>query len=170
VPNSSQLPPRSAVLFGLLFMAAGVPPILAALGMLPVPLTRGTPAWVGVCAGLLFILGGAAIINGYAIAGGAGPDGDLPPGTSFGVRLVQYVLGLGICGLFTVIAGWIAFGKGERHFSTTLNLPFLTRHGIGNEWTGRVVFGLGAILVAAFTVVLSVVSVRRLRKARNAKG
>jgi hypothetical protein len=72
--------------------------------------------------------------------------------------------------LFTVIAGWIAFGKGERHFSTTLNLPFLTRHGIGNEWTGRVVFGLGAILVAAFTVVLSVVSVRRLRKARNAKG
>jgi hypothetical protein len=89
VPNSSQLPPRSAVLFGLLFMAAGVPPILAALGMLPVPLTRGTPAWVGVCAGLLFILGGAAIINGYAIAGGAGPDGDLPPGTSFGVRLVQ---------------------------------------------------------------------------------
>jgi hypothetical protein len=151
-------------------MAAGVPPILAALGMLPIPLTRGTPAWVGVCAGLLFILGGAAIINGYALAGGAGPDGDLPPGTSFGVRLVQYVLGLGICGLFTAIAGWIAFGKGERHFSTTLNLPFLTRHGIGNEWMGRVVFGLGAILAAAFTVVLSVVSVRRLRNARNAKG
>src|SRR5260221_10350655 len=99
-------------------MAAGVPPILAALGMLPVPLTRGTPAWVGVCAGLLFILGGAAIINGYAIAGGAGPDGDLPPGTSLGVRLAQY-------------------------------------HGIGNEWMGRAVFGLGAILVATVTVVLS---------------
>jgi hypothetical protein len=170
VPNSPQLTPRSAVLFGLMFMAAGVLPILAALGMLATPLTRGTPAWVGVCAGLLFILGGAAIINGYAIAGGAGPDGDLPPGTTFGVRLVQYVLGLGICGLFTAIAGWIAFGKGERHFSTTLNLPFLTQHGIGNEWMGRVVFGLGAILVAAFTVVLSVVSVRRLRNARNAKG
>jgi hypothetical protein len=170
VPNSPQLTPRSAILFGLVFMAAGIPPVLAALGLLPFPLTRGTPAWVGVCAGLLFILGGAAIINGYALAGGAGPDGDLPPGTSFGVRLAQYLFGLGICGLLTAIAGWIAFGKGERHFSTTLNLPFLTRHGIGNEWMGRVVFGLAAILVAVFTLVLSVVSVRRLRNARKTKG
>ncbi|HEV3215329.1 MAG TPA: hypothetical protein VGZ27_06380 [Vicinamibacterales bacterium] len=169
VRDSSQLSPRSAILFGLAFMAAGVVPILAALGMLPVPLTRGTPAWIGVCAGLVFVLGGAAIINGYAIAGGAGPDGDLPPGTPFGVRLAQYLLGLGICGLFTAIAGWIAFGKGERHFSTTVNLPFLTRHGVGNEWMGRAAFGLGAILVAAFTVFLAVVSVRRLRRARSTR-
>ena len=115
------------------------------------------------------MLGGAAIINGYAIAGGAGPDGDLPPGTPFGVRLAQYLIGLGICGLLTAIAGWIAFGKGERHFSTTINLPFITRHGVGNEWMGRAVFGLGAILVAVFGLVLSVVSVRRLRAARRTK-
>jgi hypothetical protein len=167
--SSSQLSPRSAIAFGLLFMAAGVPPILAALDMLPLPLTRGTPAWVGVAAGLLFMLGGAAIINGYAIAGGAGPDGDLPPGTSFGVRLVQYLLGLTICGLFTAIAGWIAFGKGERHFSMSIGLPFLTRHGFASEWMGRAAFGLGAILVAAFTVVLTVVSVRRLNRARSTR-
>jgi hypothetical protein len=168
--SSSQLSPRGAIGFGLLFMAAGVPPVLGALGMLPLPLTQGTPAWVGVCAGLLFMLGGAAIINGYAIAGRAGPDGDLPPGTSFGVRLAQYLFGLGICGLLTAIAGWIAFGRGERHFSMTVNLPFLTRHGMGNEVIGRAVFGLGAILVAAFTIVLTVVSVRRLHRARRTKG
>jgi hypothetical protein len=100
---------------GLIFVAAGIVPILGALGVLPLPLTPGTPVWVGVCAGLLFVLAGGAIINGYAIAGGAAPDGDLPPGTPFRVQLAQFVLGLGIYGLFAAIFGWVAFGKGARH-------------------------------------------------------
>jgi hypothetical protein len=52
-------------------------------------LTDGTPPWVGIVAGLAFVLGGLAMIVGYGVAGGVAPDGDLPPGTPTVVRLVR---------------------------------------------------------------------------------
>jgi hypothetical protein len=79
----------------------------------------------------------------------------------------QYHSWMGAFTFALALAGWIAFGKGERHFSTTISLPFLTRHGIGGDSMGRAIFGLGAIMVGAFTVVLTVVSVRRLIAARR---
>jgi hypothetical protein len=78
-----------------------------------------TPRWIGVCAGLVFVLGGAALIIGFAVAGGAGPDGDLPPGTPWGIRLTQYLLGLGSVGAMAAIASWVAFGSGRRAFTAT---------------------------------------------------
>jgi hypothetical protein len=52
-----------------------------------------TPRWVGVCAGLVFLLGGAALIIGFAVARGAGPDSDLLRGTPWGIRVTQLLAG-----------------------------------------------------------------------------
>jgi hypothetical protein len=78
----------------------------------------------------------------------------LPAGTPRALRAVQNVCGFGIVVLFAMIASWIAFGKGERHFTTTLSLPFLwTRHA-GGDASGRWAFGAVAVLL--WTVVLAV--------------
>jgi len=158
----TQLSPTAAVVLGLVVALMGCLVIGIAIGIIPADSTRD-PRWIGVAAGLAFVLAGAAVIVGFAVAGGAAPDGDLPPGTPFGVRLTQYLLGLGIVGLLTAIAVSVAFGPGPRQFNVT-GLPFLGPK--AGETMGRVVFGFGAVLSAAFFVVLAVVSARRLRRPR----
>jgi hypothetical protein len=96
VGTSSQLSPGAAVAIGLTCCAMGAFVILLALGVFGASLTDDTPRWVGVCGGLVFVLGGLALIVGYAVAGGVAPDGDLAPGTPFAVRLVQFLLGLAV--------------------------------------------------------------------------
>jgi hypothetical protein len=125
--------------------------------------SRAAPDWVVAAAGLMFALCGAAMIVGYAVAGGVGPDGDLPPGTSRRVRLIQYLLGLGIVGCMAAIATWIAVGPGPRAFTVTL--PFIGR-GPGDETVGRAIFGAGAVLLWVFLAVFVVVSGQRLRRHR----
>ena len=82
------------------------------------------------------------------------------PGTPFGVRLVQYLLGLGITTSMGLIASWVAFGPGARHFTGTGTLG----RGDVNEAVGRTVFGFGAVLIWLFLAVLGVVGLRRLRR------
>jgi hypothetical protein len=158
VSERSRLSPRAAVVIGLLCAAAGVPVILASLGFFPsAPLTPGTPPWVGILAGMVFVLAGVAMIVGYAVAG-AGPDGDLPPGTSFGIRVMQLLLGLGVTVSLAMIGTWIALGGGPRKCEVTGIF-----NGEADDTICRVAFGVGALLTWVFTVVLGVVSYRRLR-------
>jgi hypothetical protein len=103
MPEGASFSPRAAVTFGLFAVLIGGLVIARALHTIPVDASGDAPQWVGVLAGLAFVLAGAAIIVGFAVAGGAAPDGDLPSGTPFAVRLTQYLLGLGIVGLLTVI-------------------------------------------------------------------
>ena len=166
MPASSQLSPRGAAIVGLVCLAAGVIPILGGLGVISIRPTEGTPGWVAVAAGAMFVLAGAAVIVGYAV-GHAGPDGDLPPGTPFWILLTQYLLGFGIVGALTAVTGWIAFGPGKRQFSTTLELPFLPMRWASGEFGGRAIFGVAAVLMSVFLVALTVVGIRRLRHARN---
>jgi hypothetical protein len=164
----SELSPRAAILIGLIFAALGAFPILGALKVIHLPLSAGIPVWVGVAAGLTFVLGGAAVIVGYAIAGVEIDDPDAEVGryeiaVPFGVRLTQYVLGFTIYALFAAIAGWVAFGRGPRGFSTTITLPWLARHGLGNEWIGRAAFGLGAIGCAVAGIAMAVKNFKKLK-------
>jgi hypothetical protein len=162
VNKPTPLSPRAAVALGLLIIAMGVFLVLFSVGLVPgAEASLEAPRWVGACAGLMFALCGGAMIVGYAVAGGVGPDGDLPEGTPWWVRLTQYLLGLGIIGAPAAIATWIAFGPGRRAFTVTL--PFVGR-GPGDETVGRVVFGIGAVLVWVFLVLFLVVSVQRLRR------
>lgn len=165
--SEPQLSPRGAVVVGLICAALGGVIVLGGLGVVPLtPAADGpAPPWVLVCAGLAFVLAGAAVIVGFAVAGGAGPDGDLPAGTPFSVRLIQYFLGLGIAGCMTAVVTWIAFGPGERHFSTNVVLPFMVHRGPGSDTSGRVVFGIGAVLMWIFLLTAGVSGARRLFRA-----
>lgn len=149
---------------GLAVSAMGALIVLLAVGVIPGgDASLEAPRWVVAAAGLSFVLAGAAIIVGYAVAGGAAPDGDLPPGTPRWVRVTQSLLGLGIIVALAAVGTWVAFGPGPRAFSVTL--PFVGR-GPGDETVGRGAFGIGAVLMWIFLVVFVVVSVQRIRRNR----
>lgn len=133
-------------MLGLMVMACGVAPVLGALEIIPYPLTSGTPAWVGVAAGGIFILGGAAVINRYAFGGGENAG---------------RVLALAILASFAAIGAWIGFAPGHREFSTSISLPFWNSDGQGNVDVGRAAFGLGAIICAVFAIALVFDALRR---------
>jgi hypothetical protein len=119
--TTTSLSPRAAVALGLVIIGAGLFLVLFAVGLVPgAEASLEAPRWVAACAGLMFALCGGAAIMGYAVAGGVGPDGDLPAGTPRRIRLTQYVLGLGIISSLAAIATWIAFGPGPRAFTVTL--------------------------------------------------
>jgi hypothetical protein len=166
--GTSQLSRRGAVLMGLLFVICGLPPILIAFGVVPSANSEpGTPDWVPVCAGLLFIVAGLTIMLDFAIADGVGPDGDFRPGTPFAIRLGNFVLGMTIIGLMIPIFGWVAFGRGPRHFSSTVSLPFMAVRGAGGELSGRIAFGAATLLMVAMFVGCTAVGIERLWRARN---
>jgi len=147
----TELSPRGAIVLALVLIAGGVAPILGALEVIPYPLTKGTPAWVGVAAGGVFILTGAAFINGYLFGGGKNFDAEASPR----VRAIQSVLGFAILAGFAAIGGWIGFGPGEREFSSSISLPFWNSEGRGNVSLGRAAFGLGAIVCAAMAIAVA---------------
>lgn len=166
--DQTPLTPRGALIVGVLCAAGGIPAILSGIGAIPLKPTPGTPGWVAVCAGVMFVLGGAAIVNGYAIGRGMGADGDLPANTPLSVRLAQYLIGLAIVGLMMIVSGWIAFGPGERHFSMTIAMPFVARRTAGDDLSGRIAFGVGTVLLVVMLVGLGWSGARRLRRVRQA--
>lgn len=162
--TATPLSPRAAVVLGLVIGGMGVLVVLRAAEVIPGGAVRlEAPRWVVAGAGVAFVWAGAALIVGYAVAGGVGPDGDLPAGTPRWVRVTQSLLGLGIVGSLASIATWIAFGPGPRAFTVTL--PFVGR-GPGDETVGRAVFGTGAVLMWVFLAVFAIISVRRIRRGK----
>src|SRR5262245_41786458 len=167
--DSSDLSPRAATLVGLIFIVLGAFPILAAFRIIRLPLSAEVPVWVAVAVGLTFVLGGATVIVGYAIAGVELDDADAEAGpygieVSFRVRLTQYILAVAFYALFALIAGWLALGGEPHDVSTSLNLPWLARHGLGAEWMGRVAFGAGSVMVAAAGILVAVKNYPRLKR------
>jgi hypothetical protein len=50
-------------------------------------------------------------------------------------------------GLFVAIGNWVAFGPGEREFTSSISLPFITFSKSGSGFNGgRIAFGIGALL------------------------
>lgn len=125
----------------------------------------GAPRGLVVLVGVAFILGGAATIVGYGLAGGATADGQLPPGPPLAVRLIQLTLGLGITGIMAALAGWLAFGPGERRFGVTVSLPFIAIGDAGSEIVGRIAFGVWAGAAALLFVVFAVAGARHIARA-----
>lgn len=158
--DATSLSPRAAIAIGAGLIAFGGFIALSVLGLVTgTPPPHEAPPWVGACAGLVFVFGGGAMIVGYALAGGATPDGDLPPGTPLWMRVTQMTLGLGIVGALSAVASWVAFGPGPRTFTASGTFA----SGQTSERVGRMVFGAGAALLAVVFVALLVVSVKRLR-------
>jgi len=155
--ETTDITPRGAIVLGLVLVACGVAPILGALEIIPYPMICGTFVWVGIAVGGVFILGGAALINGYVFGGGKNFEAEAVPL----VRTIQNVLGFAILAAFAAIGGWIGFGPGERNFSSSISVPFWHSEGRGNVSVGRAVFGLGAIICAAMAIAVAFGSLRK---------
>ena len=139
---------KELLFVGLVAIAMGAMVMLAVTDVLPGKGARA-PVWVGVCAGLVFMLAGGALVLRW-FAGGETHDGEMPRGTSFWQRAVYYLIGLICIGALAAIGTWVAFGPGPRAFS--MSIPFLGK-GPASEWLGRGVFGVGAVLVWLFFIV-----------------
>ena len=163
-PNSIPTP-RSAIGIGIIAMLCGAYPLLVGLGVVHVRPAPGAQAWIAVAIGSMFILAGLAIINGYAVAGAAKSDGSLPDGAPFFVRVVQYVLGLAIVGLMFAVFAWVAFGSGERHFSSSISVPFFSSAHRSSDRSGRIAFGIATGFIGLFLVLSAVTGAKSLWRA-----
>jgi len=156
----TQLTRRKAIAIAILCLACGVGPVLGAIGVGPFHLSPGVPAWMGVAAGMTFLLA-AILLFADAAAGGTNADGSLPPNTPAPVRFIQTASGLGIVVVMRAMATWIAFGRGERHFSETVVLPFTAYHPGSGELSGRIAFGIAALLIWAIVVSGTVAALKK---------
>jgi hypothetical protein len=161
--SKSQLSPKEAIAYGLLCVAVGIAIALVPAGIVPNSnaTTDQPPHWVGFCIALVFVLGGLALIVGYAVAGASGPDGDLPRDTPRLVYVTQKLLGLGIVGCLGIVFTWVSFGSGPRAFTVTG--PFLASQN-GGATVGRIAFGFAAAMIWLFFVALAVRARRRILK------
>ena len=169
--DANQLSRGGAWGVGALFVAGGIPPVLIGIGVLkPPPSPDNAPAWLALCAGIAFIAAGLCVIVDYGIGGiTLKPDGDFPDGTPIAIRVANLVLGAIIVGSMTAMFGWVSFGPGTRHFSTTIYLPFMPEplRQRSGEISGRIIFGFGTILLAFMFVACTVVGIKRLQRARS---
>ena len=138
------LTPGASLLFGLLFVASGIFPMLAAFDI--GPLGRADiqgPPWLGFVAGGTFVAAGLAII--------AGPRALL-------VNSLFAILAL--AGL-AALGNWVAFGAGERVCSGSLALPWLWGEGDFSGLACRIPFGLGAVITDAFLCWMIVATLQK---------
>ena len=93
------------------------------------------PRWVIGACGLVFMLAAVMILTPASM-----------------VR-TQYFLGAVLLSLFAAIPGWIAFGPSPREFSGSVSIGVVTSATHPGDSTGRIVFGIAAIvggLIAAY--------------------
>lgn len=161
--------PMTGTLMGGAFFLAGVAILFVALDWIVMdPSKIHAPRWVlGVCGGMFALTGMVTfyygLVNGLEGGSRASPDRD-----DDGFYVGGWLLGLVICTGMAVVAGWIAFGPGERAFSGSGSVgPVTARGSGGSESLGRWVFGFGAVLTGAFAVYGLVYGLRRLIRGRD---
>lgn len=142
---------RATAWVGALFGVVGLAILFVALGIIPTDESKfHAPHWVVGAAGLMFFLAGIAILTGP------------PPGAPEASRTTwrTFLLGLGVVGALAAVFNWVAFGPGPRQFSGGISIPFVAIASRQSEGSGRVAFGIGAVLIDLF---LAFIVVRGLR-------
>jgi hypothetical protein len=146
---------RGAIIMGAVVAAVGIA-IIALAAWAPGEKFHA-PRWVVAGAGGAFLFFGSYLAVIYAL--GFDPkrsEETLPPPL---VQLAFFVPGLT---LFALPFHWVAFGPGPRAFSGSISLPFVTVSQRSSELSGRIMFGIGAVLTDLLIVG---VTIRLLRKA-----
>jgi hypothetical protein len=142
-------------LVGLATMVLGLFVVLISADVISVAdSTFSAPRWVAGCAGLSFLLGGAAV----AMARPGGPPGTLAANPYLGGTAALVLV---------LILNWIAFGTGPRHFSGGIAIPFVSWAGRLSEWSGRAAFGVCAViadLVAVWLLARGVINLFHRRE------
>ena len=151
--------PQEARWIGAIAAAIGLYFMLVGAGALPVPggsRNLHAPSWVVLLAGLVFFLGGAAVL--LQVAGKANASGDLPSDAPFWLRVAQYLIGVTIFASFALVGSWVAIGGDARQFSG--GVPFVN-HSIGVT-IARAMFGVGAIVCWLATIGFAISGASKL--------
>lgn len=160
--RSTDLSPWARLLFGGVFVLAGLGIVLVGAGVLPVnPRDVHAPLWVIGCVGLAFMAAGASVALGTA-SDTTEADGSLPASAPLSLRLLQYGLGLVVVTGLATVGTWVAFGTGERKFKSSISAFGVSHSGAGDEWIGRIIFGVGAVLCWLFLILVARQGWRRL--------
>lgn len=155
--------PRTTLLCGLLAAAMGLFLLLFGLGVVPMkPRAGDGPLWIGVVAGICFMLGGISIAVGAVH--GVSESGELPKDTGWWMRLFYTVIGVTVAGSLATIGSWVAFGPGPRTFGGT-GMFLLSLE--ANAMVGRIMFGIGAVITWLFTIAIAVRGVRQLLSGKS---
>ena len=97
------------------------------------------PRWVAAAAGGVFMVAGMAVIwqNSFTHLQDV-----------IWYKVVSHLLVGGIFLSFTIIFNWVAFGPGEREFSSSVSIPFISfERADSNASSGRFFFGIFALLL-----------------------
>ena len=160
MPAQGQLTRRKALAFGALCAVCGLISVLGALGVIQLNRPPDVPAWMGVAAGSAFLLA-AVLLFADAAAGGADADGSMPASAPAYLRHIQTMTGAAIVLVMALMVTWIAFGRGERHFSTTIALPFLFYRSANSDLSGRIAFGIAAVLIWLVMILGTIAALKR---------
>ena len=154
--------PKEMIGIGAVFAAIGLYFMLVGAAVLPIPggpRNLHAPLWIAFCAGLVFFLGGVAVLlQGF---GKANADGELPKSAPAWMRAVQQLIGVVIFAAFALIGTWIALAGDPRQFSGSFS-----GLGIGAA-IARTAFGIGALICWAATIGLAVSGARKLLAIRK---
>jgi len=127
-----RISPLGEWLFAAVFWIVGGSVIALAAGWIPSsPENFHAPRWVVGVAGSIFLLGGFA-----PIVSRLGPNSVLS--RNFFLLFV---------GAFASVFNWIAFGPGPRQFSGGVSVGSIASGGAASEMSGRIAFGIGAVLL-----------------------
>jgi len=136
--STTDLSPGARIGLGLLMVALGVFPMLAAFDA--GPLGRADingPPWIGFVAGAIFAVGGVMVAAGERLK-------DHPLGF---VLIVVLIAG------FAAIGNWIAFGAGARACNVSISgFSALPRN--ASDLACRGAFGMGALIMNGMLVVV----------------
>lgn len=153
-PDGREMSRRAAIVLGALVAAVGLG--IVAVSMWAPGEKFNAPRWVVAAAGGAFVFFGSWTAIVYAL--GYDPrrsDETLPPPL---VQLAFFAPGLT---LFVLPFHWVAFGPGPRAFSGSLSLPFVSASQRSGETSGRILFGVGAVLVDLMILGVCVRLIRR---------
>ena len=151
---------KGMIIIGCISGLAGLYFIFVGAGALTVPggpRNLHAPLWILLAAGLVFLLGGAAVVL-QALGRRANVEGELPDDAPFWLRATQYLMGVAILTSLGAIGSWIAFGRGERAFSASSG--FFS--GDVSAAIGRMTFGIGALITWFATIAFAVSGARKL--------
>ncbi|HEV3349329.1 MAG TPA: hypothetical protein VHC93_19715 [Methylomirabilota bacterium] len=147
------LSPGATAWVGALCALMGLVILFVALGIIPTDESKlHAPHWVVGAAGLMFFLAGIAILTG--------PPPDTPEASRTTWRI--FLMGLGIVGALAAVFNWVAFGPGPRAFGGSVSIPFVSVSGASSERSGRIAFGIAAVVIDAFAVWVIVRGLRDL--------
>ena len=152
--RETRIPSGVKWLFVPLLLATGGLVLAVALGLIEIdPAGLHAPLWIVGAIGLAFAAMGLVLLADGVQA----------------LRRAQGLLGFVCLVSFAAVFNWIAFGPGERHFSTRTGVGTgafgVTTAAEGGEFGGRFVFGVVAVLLDLLIVSPLIVWLWRRRRA-----